>query len=212
MTVSLPPVLDRCIHRGDSANTAVLMMAMTPEQRRVLMPAFKAVLRTGGFGPEVGPLLIAGAATLSTPAQVAAWMGRSQLRFFFGPYEPIMSVLADRDEAWLSELGTRLAEAIPSDGSGHWHLASTLIELTGRPCQPMTRSCVNGSVTTSKAWKVRRRRHCGLIRSCRPCCHGSSRSTGSACFSSDGTGSGMATHLRPQRSPLPWWPSQIKEP
>jgi hypothetical protein len=108
------------------------MMAMTPQQRRALMPAFKAILRTSsGFEPEIGPLLIAGASTLSTPAQVAAWMNRSQVRFFLGPYEPIMSVLAARDEAWLSELGTRLAEALPSDGFGHWHLASTLIGLTG---------------------------------------------------------------------------------
>lgn len=133
MTVTLPPELLRCVTHGDSAATAALLMAMAAKERQALMPAFKMRVRSADFGPEVGPLLIAGATILSTPAQLAAWMSRAQLRFFRGPYEPIMSVLTSRDEAWLSELGTRLADALPADGTGHWYLASTLIGLTGAP-------------------------------------------------------------------------------
>ena len=97
------------------------------------MPAFRRLVQVGGLWKETGPLLVAGAAILPTPAQVAAWFNRSQLRWFHGPYDPITAVLARHDAAWLGELGARLAKDLRADGVGHYHLAATLIGISGAP-------------------------------------------------------------------------------
>ena len=133
MSVEIPDDLRQHIDVGDSAAFATELMVLDPRDRAALMTAFRQLVRAGGLWKETGPLLVAGAAILPTPAQVAAWFHRPQLRWFHGPYEPIMAVLARHDAAWLGELGTRLAKDLRPDGVGHYHIAATLIGISGAP-------------------------------------------------------------------------------
>ena len=143
MSADIPEDLRRHVNPGDSAAFATELMALEPRDRDRLMPAFRRLVKAGGLWKEIGPLLVAGAAILPSPGQVAAWLNRSQLRWPRQSYEPIMAVLARRDTAWLGELGARVAADLRPDGIGHYHLAATLIGLSGAPL-PISDNFVRG--------------------------------------------------------------------
>ncbi|WP_433411271.1 DUF6493 family protein [Microtetraspora malaysiensis] len=91
---------------------------------------------------QAAGLRLAGAACFTRPAQVAAWLGRRELRRVPDPRldaERIRSLVRDRPQEWRADLAARLVRRLPRpagrwrrlDGPPGWELAVGLLVETG---------------------------------------------------------------------------------
>jgi Family of unknown function (DUF6493) len=140
----LPPQLVSHLRRGEPRPTADHLLALTEEQRIALAPALTAWVRGIDHWwqrqQELGPLLVAGAATMPTSAQAAAWLTRAHFRALTGPTgeaarEQAVRVLTERGVPWRAVLAERVATALPTrhrDVSvAQWRLAAALVATGG---------------------------------------------------------------------------------
>jgi hypothetical protein len=149
VTPELSRQVGRHIDRGESELLAGLLFGLSEEERRDLMPFFTAEVRAlrPSDHRKIGPLRVGGAACLPTAAQAAAWLNRSALRWWWsrGP-DQVVNVLLGRGVAWLPDLATRVAAALPArPGHGEWSTAAELIKVSGAPV-PTSDAFVRGWV------------------------------------------------------------------
>jgi hypothetical protein len=125
------------IKRGEARELGALLLALPEFRRRALMPAFTARARAvdGEWSSwAAGSLAVAGAACLSTAAQVAAWLARPAFRWHHWRYDVVIEVLVAREVPWLADLATRVATALPRENlAGGWRFAAALVRVSGAP-------------------------------------------------------------------------------
>lgn len=132
----LPGAMRRLVRQGDAGRLASSLLRLSEDQRLALRPAFAACLQTienpRSYGPELGPLIVAGAACQDTAARTAAWFARRPLRqapdsVWDAVTKPVVRVLTVREVPWLGELAARVSHRDGTPGPGRWRFAAALV-------------------------------------------------------------------------------------
>ncbi|WP_030452474.1 DUF6493 family protein [Herbidospora cretacea] len=115
----------KCIETGDDAGLAAHAGSLTGAGRRAVaewLPRHLAGRSRAEVAEQASGLRVAGAACFSDAAQVAAWLGRRDLRLPPRPRDDarrVAEVLRPRDEAWRRDLAHRLVTGLrPGDRNG----------------------------------------------------------------------------------------------
>ncbi|MEU2391145.1 DUF6493 family protein [Streptomyces sp. NPDC007369] len=124
-----------------------LIQPLTAAERRTLVPELTALrreIRSWDWTRRVdrermrSALLVAGAGCHTGAAAAASWIAARDLRDPSGSvYGPLITVLADRDPAWLGDLAHRLA-ARTATASEDYHLIRDLLLRAPDDCPPPT--------------------------------------------------------------------------
>ncbi|MEV4805470.1 hypothetical protein AB0K18_36200 [Nonomuraea sp. NPDC049421] len=140
------------IRAGDVPGTERYVSGLGPSGRAAIAAELPGhVARTPGLGRQATPLLLAGAACLSEPADVVAWLFRPELRqradddrggvASQGRREPgggepaegerVLRLLRRRSLEWQADVASRIASRLRPPGLRHWGVAAALVRELG---------------------------------------------------------------------------------
>ncbi|MBW5483926.1 hypothetical protein GPJ59_19070 [Streptomyces bambusae] len=144
-------ILD-AVRAGRGDRLPALLQPLDVPARRALLTELTALRReVRGWDwnrwqerEEIRPgLLVAGAACQTGAAAAAAWIGARDLRRWgSAPADPLLTVLADRNPAWLADVAHRLA-ARAATAADDYRLIAGLVRIAGCPV-PTTDAFVHG--------------------------------------------------------------------
>jgi hypothetical protein len=126
---------------GNTGGVIRLLRDATPQQRKEVAAAVKA--QVAGMDQwaawqrryEMQALLVAGAGSLATAAQVATWLNRRSFGMVELDVPSIAAVLTDRDVTWLPDLAQRLAGRMTERNRTpeSWGLVAHFVRALGLP-------------------------------------------------------------------------------
>ncbi|MFC8507925.1 DUF6493 family protein [Streptomyces sp. NPDC057411] len=139
------------VRQGRHLDVPGLLRPLGPAGRKAAVPELKRLRKeVRGWDWQRGreqrkvqcALRLAGAGCIAGAAAAAEWIGGRDLQEWGDAASPVLGVLADRDQAWLTEVARRLAER-PVVAEDEYALVHGLVRLAGCPA-PATDAYVRG--------------------------------------------------------------------
>ncbi|MEU6724007.1 hypothetical protein ABZ917_09875 [Nonomuraea wenchangensis] len=134
----------KLVEEGDERHLATVLARLDEADRQEVgrrLPGHLAECPGKAHQERAAGYRLAGAACLESPAEVAGWLARPELRRFYPSAKAdasrLAALLRTRPDRWRAELATRLADGIDAswddlwDACPNWELAAALVLETG---------------------------------------------------------------------------------